>query len=290
MANSTNSSKKYQVQIDNLLLNVFIEAKSNMAMTHSISILHTHSNMEIFACKQGQVVIMTPEQHICLSAGDIAIVPPNIQHLRTPSTNSETKWTVIGFWITKCSSQNTRNLYKKIEHILDVEKITVYKGSNAFYDILESIKSSTTIDEEPSGIIEFVSELSKLANRIGENKNYTRNISKHASKNIDLLLKFEYFINQEFMTPLTNKKIADSLHIGERQLSRLVMNHYGSTLHTLILQKRISVAAQLLEETTDSIESIALAVGFNNKMNFYRVFNKIYHITPAQYRHKKISN
>ena len=89
------------------------------------------------------------------------------------------------------------------------------------------------------------------------------------------------------MNPLTNKNIADELHIGERQLSRLVLNHYGTTLHALIVQKRISVATKLLEESTDSVENIALAVGFNNKMNFYREFKKLYNITPAQNRHRK---
>ena len=101
---------------------------------------------------------------------------------------------------------------------------------------------------------------------------------------MDRLLKLDYFINHKFMDPLTNKNIADELHIGERQLSRLVLAHYGTTLHTLFLRKRLSVAAMLLLESTDTIESIALAVGFKGKMNFYREFKKAYQMTPTQYR------
>ncbi len=288
MTNTFYSKNEYTIQIDNLLINLFLDLKTTFSNAHLTNSLHSHFYAEVFACKSGKVYIEDEKRTTILSSGEIAIVPFGLMHLRTPNADSESEWANIGFICSKCISRNNRDLYAKISPLINKNEIIVYKNNNKIYDVLKNINSVIDIENEPSLIIEFVSELTKLSNVIVEKENDGNKEIKQKIKNMDRLLKLDYFINHRFMYPLTNKEIANELHLGERQLSRLVLKHYGTTLHTILTKKRITVAAKLLTESSDTIENIALSVGFNGKMSFYREFKRIYGMTPAQYRNKAL--
>lgn len=275
---------KCTIQVDNLLLNLFIDTPVNIPNTHLPASVHRHSYSQIFVCKSGQSLIQTQTQNIVLFPDDIAIVPSGIMHLGTSRAETESQWISIGFSCSECISQSGRDIYSPISRLTEQNEIIVYKNQAILYDILCNIRDNCGLDNEPSFMMDFISVLLRLSRTVRSPDTATNNSRKSKNKNMDRLITLDYFINHEFMNPLTNKKIADELHIGERQLSRLVSTHYGATLHTLLLNKRISVAAKLLSESNDTIESIALAVGFSSKMNFYREFKKAYQMTPAQYR------
>lgn len=276
--------QNFEIQVDNLLLNLFVGTKVNVADTRLTASLHRHSYAEIFVCKSGEIQIKTENQNYHLFPGDVAIAPSGIMHLRTPNFSVASEWTSIGIVFSQCASQSNRDVYARISRLMEQNEIVVYNGQEFLYDILCGIRDSADPDSEPFRLLDFASVLVNLSQTIPSRDTVTNSNQKSKNKNMDRLLKLDYFINHEFMNPLTNKKIADELHIGERQLSRFVLTHYGTTLHTLLLSKRISVAAKLLSESIDTIDNIALAVGFNSKMNFYREFKKVYQVTPAQYR------
>lgn len=287
MSNTSHSKNEYTIQVDNLLLNLFFDLKVNNPDIYLTDSLHSHFYAEIFACKSGKIQIKYEGGVAVLSSGEIAIVPFRLMHLRTPDADSKSEWANVGFICSKCSSRNTRDLYSKIFPLINKNEITIYKN-NKIYDVLKTINFVSDIENDPSLMIEFASELAKLSSFLIEKEDESNKEIKQTVKNTDRLLKLDYFINQRFMNPLTNKEIANELHLGERQLSRLVLKHYGTTLHTILTRKRITVAAKLLLESTDTIENIALSVGFNGKMSFYREFKRIYGMTPAQYRNKRI--
>jgi transcriptional regulator GlxA family with amidase domain len=49
-------------------------------------------------------------------------------------------------------------------------------------------------------------------------------------------------------------------------------------------EKRLSQAAFLLKNTELSVEEIALAVGYENKSYFHRIFTARYGTSPKKYR------
>ena len=282
MTDKLSSRQDLTIQVDNLLLNLFVDATVDIAYSHLVASLHRHSYIEVFVCKSGKVQIKTEDQTYYLLPGDVAIAPPGIMHLRTPNFSSESQWASIGFFCSECVCRSDRDTYTLVSRLMEQEEIVLYHGQGFLYDVICDIKSNSRSYGNLPLLVDFVSILAKMSQTIPLRGIVNNGNGK--SKNMDRLLKLDYFINYEFMNPLTNKKIADHLHIGERQLARLVLTHYGTTFHTLLLRKRISVAAKLLIESTDTIENIALAVGFKGKMNFYREFNKAYQMTPGQYR------
>lgn len=78
--------------------------------------------------------------------------------------------------------------------------------------------------------------------------------------------------------------LAAKLHVSLPYLSAAVHRTTGRTFKDLLLEKRLSKAAQLLRETRLTTQDIILAVGYENTSYFYRVFRSRYGVTPRDYR------
>ena len=50
------------------------------------------------------------------------------------------------------------------------------------------------------------------------------------------------------------------------------------------IDKRLEMAENLLLHSDLTIEKIAISVGFNSKVSFYREFTRKHQMTPAQFR------
>ena len=104
--------------------------------------------------------------------------------------------------------------------------------------------------------------------------------------------------NQQFMFDVMNyidqnyknchlNQCANQLNYNSSYLSQHIKESTVKNFKTLVQEKRLSISLVLLQQTQKSIRDIALDVGFSNLNQFYKVFKKQYHMTPAEYRIKK---
>ena len=77
---------------------------------------------------------------------------------------------------------------------------------------------------------------------------------------------------------------AKLLHYDFYWLSHEIKNRTGKTYTEHLQEKRLSQAAFLLKNTSLSVEEIALAVGYENKSYFHRIFNAKYGTSPKKYK------
>lgn len=277
-------TNEYTIQVDNLFVTLFTTFTDKIESEKLLSASpHAHSHVEIFACIRGHMHIKTEDHLYTLHSGDLAIVPSMLMHQTYLDHETDSKFISIGIICSECHSKTGRDLYQKISNLIDGKNILTFVDHHDFSMLLENISSSTPYTCEPWFLMDFISALSKLTAMLSVQNTSTK-CTEHQLENMDRLLKIDYYIHYSFMNEVSNAEVAKALHISERQLSRLVQAQYGTTLHTQIYRKRIAVAAKLLTESSDSIESIAFSVGFKSKMGFYREFKKIYDMTPAQFR------
>jgi len=83
---------------------------------------------------------------------------------------------------------------------------------------------------------------------------------------------------------LSRWQVADAVNVSEDYLSRVFSRELGMSPWDFLNRYRIHQACLLLDSTNESIRSIALRVGFNDQAYFSRVFRKIQHCTPQDYR------
>ncbi len=79
-------------------------------------------------------------------------------------------------------------------------------------------------------------------------------------------------------------QLAEKLNQPHYALSKQIKKATNLTFKELLQEKRLSVAKDLLENTSLSITSIIEQVGYENISYFYRVFKSKYGYTPKQFR------
>ena len=83
---------------------------------------------------------------------------------------------------------------------------------------------------------------------------------------------------------LTSNFIAKKLGINRTKLFLNAKAYLDISLNQYILEKKLSSARFLLENTDLSIEEIAYKTGFNTYSYFLKSFKKRYKITPYKYQ------
>ncbi|MGC5021205.1 helix-turn-helix domain-containing protein [Micromonospora sp. DT47] len=84
--------------------------------------------------------------------------------------------------------------------------------------------------------------------------------------------------------PLTVSDLAAQANISPRTLARRFADQLGLGPGRWLLQRRITAARALLEETELSVETIATRVGLSTAANLRRRFHAMVNTTPAAYR------
>src|SRR6266700_2788786 len=90
--------------------------------------------------------------------------------------------------------------------------------------------------------------------------------------------------------PLSLNRIAETLGVHPSYLSRTFKKELGMTLTEYINKLRIEEAKYLLDHSNESVATIALSVGYNDPNYFSKVFTKLEHVTPKNYRKRKKGN
>ena len=78
--------------------------------------------------------------------------------------------------------------------------------------------------------------------------------------------------------------LVDQFHLTKPYLSKYIKMKSGMTFQEAVKAARMKKARILLKESTQTVESIAASVGYENVEHFNRLFKKIYNMTPSQYQ------
>lgn len=89
---------------------------------------------------------------------------------------------------------------------------------------------------------------------------------------------------------ITLQDLADQLHYSVPYLSKRIRQEFHMTFRELLFHVRSDQACRLLERTDLSIEQIALAVGYESQVGFYRAFKRNLDMTPDRYRQNLKAN
>ena len=94
----------------------------------------------------------------------------------------------------------------------------------------------------------------------------------------------ESYVEQYFYLDISLTEIAKMYHYNEKYLGTLFKKQVGMSFHDYLNQRRLYRSRMLLEQSSDSILSIATRVGFNNVTYYNRLFKEHYGVSPSQLR------
>lgn len=95
------------------------------------------------------------------------------------------------------------------------------------------------------------------------------------------------YIDQHYADDISRNSLAEIVYLDPDYTARLFKKEIGTSLGNYIIQKRISVAKDLLINTDLPISFISDRVGYGNYSYFTKLFKKETDYTPVEYRKEK---
>lgn len=155
-----------------------------------------------------------------------------------------------------------------------IRLLEVLHNGHFSYDIQEFIDESIT----NTYLYEDLTEL-MLQYIDAYSRNYYLDLSQNLTEQI------RNYIDENYQSQLTLKKIASCFHISASYLSTLFKKAYGLSPNEYLMNKRITKARDLLTAFPPiSIKQISVMVGYTDPYYFSRIFKMITGISPTEYR------
>jgi len=92
------------------------------------------------------------------------------------------------------------------------------------------------------------------------------------------------FIEANYCQPITLCDVAGAVGYSRAYLTDLVGSQTGKTVNRWIVERRMAEVRSLLQNTDQSVEQIAQAVGYQNACHFFRQFRQHHGTTPQAWR------
>ena len=106
----------------------------------------------------------------------------------------------------------------------------------------------------------------------------------------DYILQAQLYIQSHLNEKISLKDVADLLHLNASYFSRLFKKETGESFIEFVTRMKMEKAKELLDNSTRSVEQIAIEVGFDSKSYFFKTFKKQFGMSPKAYKYKETVN
>lgn len=212
----------------------------------------------------------------------IFVVAPNDQLSYSVDSESES---VEQFWI-KLEGKETKSFLAEagFPTVSSLCSFTYVKKAKQIFTELTTEANYVDIDDRYFMLQGFFN-LCTLHRRSMHKSNSPKDVNPYVIKTIE-------YINSHYSQPITEKILAENLHVSVNYMHRLFCQDMDMTPNYYINKYRIERSKSLLVDTALPIAHVAERVGFSSGDYFGRVFAKLMECTPSYYRkhYKKTHN
>jgi AraC-like DNA-binding protein len=225
---------------------------------------HLHGCLEVSFCLSGEVELNIRGENITLSAGNGALIPPNIIHSYHSPRSSE-----------YCTILFSRNLLPDLSILFSSKRPERY-----WFPMDESLTAQ---------LINFYSSeqsiwsAKSLLYRTAEA--FLRDNSFQLDEDTDpeLTMQIATYLQEHLCQEFTLQDLADHLGYSYFYISKRIRQTFHVPFTTLLAQHRVARVKMLLESGNYTVTQAALSSGFGSIRTFNRIFQNLTGMTPSQY-------
>lgn len=232
---------------------------------------HSHEETEFLFVEEGSFKISINDDFLSVSAGDIVLLNANVPH--SVADKTPTVYSVL-FSDIELSGLPAGNLIPDTEHpILDAR-------SDYFYYLRYLEDAAREFAQEPvkdNGAAAFL--LTAMLLKIIRAK-----FNDQPVQNLSIAERTKRYIEQNYHIELSLNDLANQFFVSPYHLSHTFKDEVGISPIQYLIQHRIKVAQNLLQNTDLPVSEIASKVGYPNANYFNLIFKKIVGTSPGKYR------
>ena len=231
-------------------------------------------------------VIMSGKGVICydggketeLYAGDLFVLLPGMTYSHYPNKN--TPW--VYFWIDLEG--------KRVEETLKMI------GINISHPYMKSIKNSRIAEYIENIIFNYESNGYFNFKDVGNFYLIMGELIEKACEKHESLSREEFLIKDALRFIGNNKpdikvmEIASNLGIHPNYLAMVFKNELGVSPKNYLINRRMKLALNLIEEKDMTIKEVAEKTGYSNQLQFSKAFRKHFGCSPTEYKARIIKD
>jgi len=253
--------------------------------------IHYHTLIEISLILRGNGIYKTSNQTHNIQEGDIFFYRPNESHCITDI--EEDGMELLNLHISPYY------LYTNFQNALNSNYIKILAASfplrsNKLNDNLSSeqldevkrliLSIRREMENKKSDYVTFVcnyiSAILILISRSYKNAKF----SQKEKQSYQRLIQAIKYIDTHFKENITLENIAQKIGYSKCYFSSIFKKCMGMSIWDYICIKRIEESLTQIKTTEKNIADIALDCGFNNAVNFNKLFKKYTNVTPSFFR------
>ncbi|MBQ3557591.1 MAG: helix-turn-helix transcriptional regulator [Oscillospiraceae bacterium] len=249
---------------------------------------HSHTGYEVQVALEGEYCITFGQQTIRMCAPNaLCIIPPGCRH-SSEYAGSGVRQMGIGLRFgcrQRQSPEEATGLLELMDMLPKTEPVFLTDGElcqtiRRFSEELAApdVGSELLLD---ALLRQFYIQMFRALKAMAGPQ--IRDRSDH-DKREDRYGKIEEFFHEHYAQPVTEEDLAKYLSVSKRQTSRILRQLCGKSFHEKLEEMRMHYALRMLTRTDESVEDIALQVGYTAASGFYVAFKKSFGMTPAKYR------
>ena len=252
---------------------------------------HTHDFIEAVYMCQGKTTHIINGKELVLNEGELLFLGQNAKQEILPASENDIAVNFIiqpnffdktlemlgaeetpikNFLLSSLfDGENRGYLHFKVAGVLPVQNLI----ENLIWTLISNTSNKRNINQTTMGLL-FMHLL-----------NHTDKLVYETKEDKAIMDIFRYIEDNYKNGSLT--EAASLLHYDFYWLSHEIKNRTGKTYTEHLQEKRLSQAAFLLKTTSLSVEEIALAVGYENKSYFHRIFSQKFGRSPKKYKNDR---
>ncbi|WFR57178.1 response regulator [Anaerocolumna sp. AGMB13025] len=119
---------------------------------------------------------------------------------------------------------------------------------------------------------------------LGQMIDIIMNMLKSPDSDKSIIQTVKEYIDNNLDKELTREALAEKVYLNQDYLARIFKKEIGESIVNYITGKRITIAKEYLEKTNESVNSVAIKVGYDNFSYFTKIFKERVGMTPKDYR------
>lgn len=251
---------------------------------HSLSI-HSHAYAELIYCRESPgVEYLVGTDRYRLQRGDILFIPPGTSHCPLLPERMDTPYIRDVLWISADFLQKIREFSRR-DGFISIRDLAPFRTAGTKWEFLSELFARGVREEEAQ---QPGWELAVMGNTLQIFGHLRRIYAAQSSGKVqaekpELLDRMAAYIEQNYTQHISAQDLAQQFFVSSSTVSHLFKQKMGVSVHRYLTQRRL-IAAKSHIEAGESLENVALAVGFSDYSSFYRAFRQEYGISPRQYR------
>ena len=226
-------------------------------------------------CLAGSGSVKIGETIFPIKKGHVVIIPSGVPHIYC--ADAKDPWSI--FWIHFDGQEGESTL----ENLgVDVDRPLLYVPDVPMMcQAFEEVCACLNYHYSDAGLLAMTSELTHLLSKI---KLHHSNLYWERKVAEDRVLGTIDFMQRHLDMPLSLEDLATYAGQSEANYGKLFKYRTGQSPMACFIQLKIRKACELLDQTNQSVLSIAKELGYDDPYYFSRLFKKIQGCSPTYYR------